>query len=110
MTLYEFQNETIDYTYTSSYSRDEMNIMMDIIHIIDITDEDLNFEYLIRKPVIDDLKYIQIILTKNSKLYTMMTYYYIVGECYFECDDVTVVDRFSPNLESIIEYLKKLKD
>jgi hypothetical protein len=40
----------------------------------------------------------------------MMTYYYIVGECYFECDDVTIVDRFSPKLESILEYLKKLKD
>jgi hypothetical protein len=110
MTLYEFQNEAIDYTYTSLYSQDEMNIMMDIIHIIDITEEDLHFEYLIRKPVNDDLKYIQIILTKNSKLYTMMTYYYIVGECYFESDDATVVDRFSPNIVSILEYLKKLKD
>ncbi len=40
----------------------------------------------------------------------MMTYYYIVGECYFESDDATIVDRFSPNITSIIEYLKKLKD
>ncbi len=83
---------------------------MDIVCIIDTTDEDVTYEYLIRKPVIDDLKYIQIVLTRNSEFGIIITYYYIDGKYYFQSEDNTVVDVFGPNIESIVEYLNKLKD
>jgi hypothetical protein len=29
---------------------------------------------------------------------------------YFQADDIDIIERFSPRIESILEYLKKLKD
>jgi hypothetical protein len=66
----EFQNEMVDYTHITTYSDDEMNIMKDIINIIDNTGEDEYFECLTRKPINDDLKFIRIVLNKNSEFYT----------------------------------------
>jgi hypothetical protein len=70
MTSNKFQNEMVDYTHITTYSDDEMNIMKDIINIIDNTGEAEYFECLIRKPINDNLKFIRIVLNKNSEFYT----------------------------------------